>query len=515
MKLLSTIAWAYLVVLFAGCKSKDVTTPDSPPVPVSIITSATTTINPNLTAPLTAYIALQTTASCKVYIRVVGKHGADSDVDFQFEDMNTLHIIPVLGLYADFDNTVELTLKDAGGKELEKKTVMIKTLPLAAGLPVVTINTKNTSLMQEGMTFVSYFGYAVNPTPQTPCMFDSYGDIRWYADFSKNTNLSNLFYDDGMERLQNGNLYFGDGSTNKIYELDFLGKVVNTWEMPGYGFHHNVQEKPNGNFLVTVSKQGSPTVEDHIIEIDRNTKQIINVWDLTQSLQYGRQTLNDNTVDWLHVNAVLYDSTDNTIIISGRTQGMVKLDYNNNVVWISSCHKGWGIAGNGVDLNNLLLQPLDNNNQPITDASVLNGDTNSPDFEWNWYQHAPLIMPNGHIMLFDNGTGNRNFGNSPQYSRAVEYEINKADKTIKQIWQYGKERYTETFSGICSDVDFYPNNNHVIFSPGVISNNSVVYGKVVELDYASKNVIFEATITPPKSFYGITFHRTERMKLYQ
>ncbi|HRI21724.1 MAG TPA: aryl-sulfate sulfotransferase, partial [Panacibacter sp.] len=491
MKLLIKVVLLYLFVLSAGCKGKDIIKPVPEPEPVSIIKLTTITVNPNGTAPLSATIALETTVKCKVYIRVVGKHGPDSDVSFQFEDMNTLHIIPVLGLYASFDNTVELTLKDQAGAVLEKKTVTAKTAALATGLPTVTINTKTTAQMQEGMTFVSYFGYNTgDATPQTPFMFDAFGDIRWYADFSRVTNdLNNLFYDDGMEKLQNGNLYFGDGSTNKIYELDFTGKIINTWDFPGYGFHHNVQEKPNGNFLVTVSKQGSPTVEDHIIEIDRNTKQIIRHWDLNQSLQYSRQTLNDNTVDWIHVNAVLYDESDNTIIISGRTQGLVKLDQNNNVVWISGCHKGWGIAGNGTDLNNFLLQPLDKNNQPITDQSILNGDTNSPDFEWNWYQHAPLIMPNGHIMLFDNGGYNRNFGNAAPYSRAAEFEIDKTNKTIKQIWQYGKERGADTYSGICSDVDFYPANNHVIFSPGVISNNSVAYGKVVEVDYTTKNVI--------------------------
>ena len=503
-----------VIVFFAACKSKDVSVPP-PPEPVSIIKSSTVKLNPNLTAPLTATISLETTNNCKVYIRVVGKHGTDSDVSFDFTDVSTSHLIPVLGLYADYENTVELTLKDEAGKVLEMKSYKIKTFSLSAGLPAISIVTTNTAQMQEGMTLVSYFGYSENAIPQTPLIFDAYGDIRWYTDFSKSTALANLFYDDGMERLQNGNLYFGDGSTNKIYEMDFLGNIVNTWDFPGYGFHHNVQEKPNGNFLVTVSKQGSPTVEDHIIEIDRNTKQIISHWDLTQSLQYSRQILNDNTVDWIHVNAVQYDESDNTIIISGRTQGLVKLDQDNNVVWISGCHKGWGIAGNGVDLNNFLLQPLDKNNLPITDPSVLNGDTNSPDFEWNWYQHAHLIMPNGHIMLFDNGSGNRNFGNSPPYSRAAEFEIDKTNKTIKQIWQYGKERGAETFSGICSDVDYYPGNNHVIFSPGVINNNSIAYGKVVELDYSTKNVIFEATITPPKSFYGITFHRTERLKLYE
>jgi arylsulfate sulfotransferase len=214
------------------------------------------------------------------------------------------------------------------------------------------------------------------------------------------------------------------------------------------------------------------------------------------------------------VNALLYDASDNTIIISGRTQGVIKLDQDNNVVWILGCHKGWGTAGNGRDLKNYLLQPLDRSNEPISDQNILDGNTNHTDFEWNWYQHAPKLMPNGNLILFDNGGWNRNFSGAGKYSRAVEYEINATNKTVKQVWEYGKSRGTSTLSAIVSDVDFLAASNHVIFSPGAV-NNGTKYGKIVEVDYITKDVVFEATLTPPLSYFGITFHRTERLNLYQ
>jgi arylsulfate sulfotransferase len=183
------------------------------------------------------------------------------------------------------------------------------------------------------------------------------------------------------------------------------------------------------------------------------------------------------------------------------------------VVWILGCHKGWGVSGNGAALRQFLLQPLDRNGLPIADQRVLDGDANHPDFEWNWYQHAPLLMPNGHVMVFDNGGNNRNFGGNSQYSRAVEYDINAANKTVRQVWSYGKERGATTFSNIVSDVDFLGAENHVIFSPGAV-NNGARYGKVVEMDYATQDVVFEATLFPAETFFGITFHRTERLSLY-
>jgi arylsulfate sulfotransferase len=81
------------------------------------------------------------------------------------------------------------------------------------------------------------------------------------------------------------------------------------------------------------------------------------------------------------------------------------------------------------------------------------------------------------------------------------------------VWAYGKSRGAETYSRIVSDVDFLANANHVVFSPGAI-NRATNTGKVVEVDYATQGVVFEATLTPPQTFFGITLHRTERLSLY-
>lgn len=480
------------------------------------------TLNPTHVAPLTALIEIETSEKVRISIRVAGRNGAPSDILHSFNELSTQHEIPVLGLYPDFINTVELTFFNSGGARLGTKTYEIETGPLLADLPSIEINSTDRSRMAEGMTFVSYFGHSTNgsPTPQRPFMFDSFGDIRWYLNFNATPNsvLSDLFYDDGMERLQNGNLYFGDGSTDAVYEINMLGEILNTWEMPGYGFHHEVKEKPGGNFLVTVNKKGASTVEDHIIEIDRNSGQIINIWDLNESLDNQRTAWDtpfaDISVDWFHANALYYDETDNTIVVSGRTQGVVKLTENNEVVWIFAPHKEWDTSGDGTDLTQFLLQPLDSDNSRITDPAVLSGEQNHSDFEWSWYQHAPLKMPDGNIMLFDNGD-NRNYTGNERYSRAVEYEIDEEDMTIKQVWSYGKNRGEETYSQIVSDVDYYPDENHVFFSPGAVNFVGTRYCKVVELDYNQQQIIFEATITPPAAAFGIiTLHRTERMTIY-
>lgn len=500
-----------LLVMIAGCGDNP---SDSVPEP-DFIADAAVTVNPSGYAPLTALIVLQLEREARVTVWVAGKNGDDSDIVHAFDETGQELEIPVLGLYPGYENTVELTFYSPAGENLGVKSWSIQTSLLLADLPAITIDAADRPRMEEGLTFVSYFGHNGNFNPQRPFMFDTYGDIRWYLDYRNHPDLANLFYDDGMERLENGNLYFGDGNSGRIYEIDMLGEVINTWDMPGYGFHHQALEKPDGNFIVTVNKNGESTIEDYLIEIDREANRIINIWNLNESLDNTRSAWPHNSVDWIHVNGIAYDESDDTIIISGRTQGVIKLTENNEVVWILAPHKGWGVSGSGGDLTQYLLQPLDSDGQPITDQAVLNGDENHPDFEWNWYQHAPLVMPDGNVMLFDNGD-NRNYGGEiDPYSRAVEYDIDVSNMTVRQVWSYGKERSGATYSRIVSDVDYLPESNHVLFSPGAVNFNGANYGKSIELDYAGRQVIFEATITPPTAPFNITFHRTERMSIYQ
>ena len=498
------------LILLAGCD-----TSPAEPEP-DFITDLSVTPNPSGYAPLTAEISLATSRPVQVELVVAGRDGAE-DLRHRFPGVSQQSRLPVLGLYPNVGNVVALRFFDAGGSALGEVTRTISTPPLLADLPQVTIDAATPGAMAPGMNLVSYFGHNGQLTPQRPFIFDATGTIRWYLDFSSHPNLRNLFYDDGVERLANGDLYFGDGSTGRIIEMDMLGRMVRAWTMPGYGFHHEVLEKPNGNFLVTVNKEGAATVEDYVIEIDRATGAIVREWDLNQALDNARRawptSFADQNVDWFHANGIAYDPRDDAIIVSGRTQGTVKLTNDNQVVWILAPHRGWGTAGDGTDLTTRLLEPLDGDGLPITDPAVLDGTTNHPDFEWAWYQHAPELMPDGTLLVFDNGD-NRNYADQPLYSRAVAFRVDPIAMTVQQTWQYGKERGGETFSRIVSDVDHLAGDDHLLFMPGAVSYAGVDYGKVVELDHATRTIVFEATITPPTSAWGITFHRVERLSLY-
>jgi len=475
-------------------------------------------LNPYGNAPLSALLKFTSPIAGHTRIVVVGKNGAASDIAQTFTDNGTSHSIPVLGLYPNYKNTVNVYVVDSAGKDSVESVVNITTSPLPTNTPAfIHADIANQAEMVSGLNLVSSFSGLPNP-PQMPYIVDSYGDIRWILDCTNDAKLSGLFYDCGISRLQNGNFYFADGTSSSIYEVDVLGRIVNTWGLHGYGFHHNVTEKPDGNFLITTSKSdskhlnGSSTIEDYVLEINRNTGDITNTWDLKESLDEYRTALTVDAQDWIHVNAVIYDPSDNTIIISGRTQGVVKLTYDNHVKWIMAPHRGWTKNRRGEDLNQFLLTPLDANGNKIADAAVLEGTVNSPDFEWNWYQHSPILIPNGDLMIFDNGS-TRNFVPLVNpYSRAVEFKIDPVNMTVQQKWEYGKERGLETFSLVVSSVKYLPEKNHVLFSPGYqVTNTNGLGGKMIEVDYATKKVVFETRVN---STNGWGWHRVQRLQLY-
>ncbi|MDF1694347.1 MAG: aryl-sulfate sulfotransferase [Saprospiraceae bacterium] len=340
-------------------------------------------------------------------------------------------------------------------------------------------------------------------------------------DYKEEENLNNLFFDVGMEQLQNGNLYFGDKISNTIYEVDFFGNIIHSWPLIEHTFHHNVVEKPNGNFLITTNRpesqhlNGTSTKEDYVIEIDRSTGAIVKEWDFKQLMDENRTVLgpwlDETPIDWIHINAVVYSEVDNTIIISGRHQGIAKIDYQDNVKWILAPHNSWGKNRMNQDCAQFLVAAVNNENVPYDDE-VQQGFENAIDFEWPWYQHAPELMPNGNLLVFDNGS-ERNFSSSnSKYSRAVEYNINEEQKTVQQVWHYGKERGSEAFADVLSDVDYLPKTGNILFAPGmrVLHNGEYRGGRVIEVDYTSQEVYFEAHIGSP----GLTFHRVERLSFY-
>ncbi len=489
-------------------------------------------INPNGYAPLTASLSISFLVEGRLKVCVKGKHGAQTDIIHLFQKYGFNHSEYIHGLYDNSENTIVVTLTDKKGKERISESVKLttpalikiseyETIPLTEWLPKIATTISKPERMEPGLTLISYQGGGEYDAHR-PFMIDAAGDVRW-ALVLKNHPTLNLVSHVGFKRLQNGNFLSGDFRKGDIYELDMVGNMINKWEISKehFHFHHDIIEKPNGNFLISVSNMDERddddyTVFDWIIELDPEANKIVRKWDLKTSLDRSRNTLIPpaDTVaikgNWVHVNGLAYSAEDDCIIVSCRYQGICKLNSNNELVWLLSPHKN-------CKQQTALLKPVDSSGNPIINQRILDGEIENDEFEWAWGTHCPQILSNGHILVFDNGYYRHykevDLYSKEGYSRAVEYAVDDKNKTVQQVWDYGREEGRRCYAIAVSSVQYLPETNNVLYAPGVGTPNiNGVGGKVIEVDYQTKEILYEVQMSCPTY---LVFHRAVRMSLYQ
>ena len=74
-----------------------------------------TILNPNKISPLTAILNITSDIPCKATVKVLG----DIPVEQSFDASSTSLIVPVLGLYPNKLNQVEITLDYEGGQKID------------------------------------------------------------------------------------------------------------------------------------------------------------------------------------------------------------------------------------------------------------------------------------------------------------------------------------------------------------------------------------------------------------
>lgn len=435
--------------------------------------------DPYQTAPLTALVIFDTPENSQISIHVPGKT-PQAAVDVTFPGYQQHHEIPIYGLYAGTLNHVTLSMKMQNG-ESEQTGIELQTEPLPVNIQNATVDTVDRSKYSPGFNF----SLGANQKP----VFDIDGNVRWYS-----TEVSFQVF----TPLKNGRYLFtykvGDAKyATIIMEQDLLGKIYAIYNV-GDDIHHDIYELPNGNMLVTSSFLETGTQEDVILEVDRNSGHIVRSFDLKDILDPNRlPMMGFGPVDWLHLNSIFYDPTDQSIIISSRAQSaVIKLTYPGmQIKWILGAHDNWSAKY-----------------QPYLLTPVGTG------FEWPWEQHdATLYSPDVpgdnivDILLFDNGQY-RSFdpasAQSPLewYSRVVHYRINEAAMTIEQVWEYGKTRGAAISNSNGGSAYHLPNGDILGNWGGIgkdaqgipvreIDVNDTRESKIIEVDPVTNEVVFE------------------------
>ena len=482
-------------------------------------------VNPSGLSPLTASVQIALPVQGRIKVVVHSKKDArEPNVEHLYTECSHRQSLVVLGLYPNYNNQVDLIYFDREGKyERGRISLNMQTDPIETrafrSLKVVTCNQKK---MEPGMNLINSPGVGDDDT-SVPYMVDADGEVRWILILEK-SEMAHVAMQGGVNRMKSGNYLAGDANRNRLLELDVLGNIVKKWELTplGYQYHHEVMEAKNGNFLLTVIKTNAKCadgktsrINDHIIEFNPNMNSLVHEWDLVNTLDSAR---NDNVgnvpgayfgqskSNWAHNNAILDWGDD--YLATARYHGIFKFNKRGNLAWIIAPHKKWR-----QQYKPYLLTPLDKNGNPITDQAVIDGDKSTDDFDWVWGVHAPVFLPNGHIIAFDNGFCRnyivRPLSDQEQYSRVVEYEVDEVNRTVRQVWQYGKDR-KDCYGPARSSVQYLSQTKHMLFCSAMQNklSNGGSGAHIIEIDPATNEVIYELELN------SAVFHRAIRLPLY-
>ncbi|UOR11461.1 aryl-sulfate sulfotransferase [Halobacillus amylolyticus] len=449
-------------------------------------------------APLTALVKFETEEPLEITVTVNGKEDA-ADISETFSGYEKSHEIPVLGLYPDYENTVMIEGKREDGTVITKG-LTINTDPLPEDFLTTELIEADREKMENGLTFIipsSMYAYAV----------DSNADVRWYSTLPN----SHVF-----KRMENSNLIFLTEKTdkyNQLVEMNMLGQVSNAYVVEhsnyeGWGvIHHDVIELPGGNLLAT-THDTSQYIEDEMIEIDRQSGDLVDQLNMRNILpedfyqEYDGPSEEDG--DWFHQNAIWYDELEGDILVSSRHQSTVlEMSYpEGEIDWILAAHEGWP-----EDYQQYLLEPVGQN------------------FKFPGGPHAVMTLPDQDnneatkdILLFDNNIaitrGDESV--SEEYSRGVQYRINTQEMTVKEIWAYGEQRGKSFYSSIVSDANFLSETGNRLITSGYTNGkDGNMRSIIVEVtDEKPAQVVYELKVTGFEKGSHRQIYRSERMPLY-
>ena len=451
-------------------------------------------LNPYIIAPLTALVHFRTPEPTEAKVVVKGKEAA-GDMGGSFPKA-TEHWLPVLGLYPDYENTVEIT---AGGKTV---AITIKTDKPTERLQKVESIDTTAAYMGDNVVVIS------PTTAAYVAAYDYRGDARWYL-------LPNFAFD--FKRIRNGRILMGTHRllmppyhTSGLFEFGMIGKIYNEFRLPG-GYHHDQFEMEDGNILVLTQKPERGTVEDMCVLLDRKSGKIVKEWDYQKILpQNVGGSGSQDEHDWFHNNAVWYDKKTHTLTLSGRHQdAVINIDYDSGKLnWIIGDPEGWP-----EDMQKKYFF------KPVGDLSK---------FDWQYEQHACVVLPDGDVMCFDNGhwrakVKEKYVEAKDNFSRGVRYRLNTDKMEIEQVWQYGKERGAEFFSTYICNVEYYGEGWYMVHSGGTgfykgeaCNRPPVQFRGEMEKDLVTRSITVE--LKDDRVVYEMkipgNFYRAEKLPLY-
>ena len=256
------------------------------------------------------------------------------------------HCFLLIGLVPGETNEVTLEALGERGRVQQTVTFTIEMPEAVSGYAnqLDTTDGDSTAALTDGLHYAmglgDYYGYTF--------FFDNDGVLRYEM-------VLEGYHSDRFLWDEDGSLITCVGST-KVARLNRFGQVTQVFDLGQYELHHDINWGPEGTILALATDLEGETVEDQVLQIDLESGQVTHIVDFTQVFQsyfditrpvqatdpFGLWS--EGEWDWLHLNSLQYDESDNSIIVSSReTSTIIKcaLGEEPSIVWMAGNPDFW------------------------------------------------------------------------------------------------------------------------------------------------------------------------------
>lgn len=356
----------------------------------------------------------------------VVEFGVSSSAELRITDsaLKTEHRVAVIGMHANKTYRLRAISRTADGQEARSGEVTFTTGTLPATIPAGKVTRHDAARVQPGWTLMNISNFMLG-YPRVAVMYDLAGKPVWYSEVEDVPLLPSAL--DVRFLPSKHVLVVGPGLKQPSVELDLSGKAVWTEAMyapVGMGpLHHHLDRLPDGNFLGLRHVTRNRITSDAIVEFSSAGK-ILWSWNAFDYFTFP----DPNDVDPTHGNSLTKDTKAGAILYSARNMNAIyKIDRaTKKILWRFG--KGGDFAAD----------------PKATDP-------------WFIQQHDPELQPSGNILLYDNGSSDR------QVSRVREYQIDEKARTSRIVWEYPGDGVTDKwYTSLWGDADRQPNGNTLI-----------------------------------------------------
>lgn len=277
----------------------------------------TVKLNPYNQNKLSALITLESTEAIKFDYTV---HGRTANADFYYstDDYKVNPEIIVVGLYADYINTVTVNIATADN-QTASFIVTISTedqdygdVPMALAINIEDSAIAENTLGQGWFVTSAWNGYDINGDLRITGLFPwMYGNLK-IIDNALWSALASETYDPDKHAF-----------APNLYRVNLAGNVSHTYTAPaGYGFHHDITTDGKGNLYLLGSLMtgwsDAQKLECIIYKYDIASGALL--WQRDYSPEFIGATVLDNTdTNDVHFNSLEYIAETNQLMVNSRS----------------------------------------------------------------------------------------------------------------------------------------------------------------------------------------------------